>query len=44
MWVIDWYTRWQAVNDDASGRLQLAQIETDYGRPDPKAKTDWSVL
>ncbi len=42
-WVIDWYTRWQAVNDDASGRLQLAQIETGYGQPRAK-QTDWSSL
>lgn len=43
MWVLDWYTRWQAVNDDASGRLQLAQIETDYGHAKTK-KTDWTSL
>lgn len=29
VWVIDAYTRWQAVNVDDSGGLQLAQIETE---------------
>lgn len=29
IWVIDAYTRWQAVNVDDSGALQLAQIETE---------------
>ncbi|MFN8674268.1 MAG: aldehyde dehydrogenase family protein [Candidatus Sericytochromatia bacterium] len=30
IWVIDSYTKWQAVNIDLSGRLQLAQMETEY--------------
>jgi aldehyde dehydrogenase (NAD+) len=33
IWVLDAYTYWHAVNDDASGHLQLAQMDTDYGRP-----------
>ena len=30
MWVIDSYTYWHGVNDDVSGRLQLAQMDTGY--------------
>ncbi|MBI2345579.1 MAG: aldehyde dehydrogenase family protein [Deltaproteobacteria bacterium] len=30
VWVIDQFTRWQAVNWDLSGTLQLAQMETGY--------------
>ena len=33
IWVIDAYTYWHAVNDDVSGRLQLAQLETAYVEP-----------
>jgi len=44
IWVIDWYTRWQAVNDDASGSLQLAQIETDYNRKTVYSETKWDAL
>ncbi|MCC6278301.1 MAG: aldehyde dehydrogenase family protein [Oligoflexia bacterium] len=29
IWVIDAYTKWQAVNVDLSGRLQLAQIDAE---------------
>jgi aldehyde dehydrogenase (NAD+) len=29
IWVIDAYTKWQAVNVDMSGRLQLAQIDSE---------------
>jgi alpha-ketoglutaric semialdehyde dehydrogenase len=43
VWVVDAYTKWHAVNDDASGKLQLAQIETNYGEA-PSEKTDWSKL
>ena len=42
IWVIDAYTKWHAVNDDASGKLQLAQIETSY--VETKAATDWAAL
>jgi aldehyde dehydrogenase (NAD+) len=38
-WVLDAYTRWHAVNDDAASQLQLAQIDTDYSA---KAKYDAS--
>jgi aldehyde dehydrogenase (NAD+) len=30
VWVLDQFTRWQAVNWDLSGKLQLAQIDTGY--------------
>lgn len=30
IWVIDQFTKWQAVNWDMSGKLQLAQMDTDY--------------
>jgi alpha-ketoglutaric semialdehyde dehydrogenase len=33
IWVLDAYTYWHAVNDDVSGRLQLAQLETAYVEP-----------
>lgn len=34
VWVLDQFTRWQAVNWDLSGKLQLVQIETPYIEPD----------
>lgn len=30
IWVIDNYTYWHGVNDDISGKLQLAQMDTEY--------------
>lgn len=30
IWVIESYTYWHAVNDDISGKLQLAQMDTGY--------------
>jgi len=33
IWVLESYTYWQAVNDDVSGKLQLAQMDTDYITP-----------
>lgn len=33
IWVLDQFTRWQAVNMDLSGRLQLAQMDTGYISP-----------
>jgi aldehyde dehydrogenase (NAD+) len=33
IWVLESYTYWQAVNDDVSGKLQLAQMETSYIEP-----------
>jgi hypothetical protein len=29
IWVIDAYSKWQAVNVDMSGKLQLAQIDSE---------------
>ena len=34
VWVLDQFTKWQAVNWDLSGKLQLAQMETAYVEPD----------
>jgi aldehyde dehydrogenase (NAD+) len=31
IWVLDAYTRWQAVNVDLSGKLQKAQIDLNDG-------------
>ncbi|MFC6619011.1 aldehyde dehydrogenase family protein [Deinococcus radiophilus] len=33
VWVLDSYTYWHGVNDDVSGRLQLAQMDTEYAQP-----------
>ncbi len=33
IWVIESYTYWHAVNDDISGKLQLAQMDTGYIEP-----------
>lgn len=30
VWVVDAYTQWQAVNDELSGKLQLAQMDTEF--------------
>jgi len=42
IWVIDGYTYWHAVNDDVSGRLQLAQMDTAY--VEPKGQVDVAGL
>ncbi|MDZ4225049.1 MAG: aldehyde dehydrogenase family protein, partial [bacterium] len=34
VWVLDQFTKWQSVNWDLSGKLQLAQIDTGYVEPD----------
>jgi acyl-CoA reductase-like NAD-dependent aldehyde dehydrogenase len=33
IWVLESYTYWHAVNDDVSGKLQLAQMDTGYIAP-----------
>ena len=33
IWVLDGYTYWHGVNDDVSGKLQLAQMDTQYLEP-----------
>lgn len=42
VWVLDAYTRWHAVNEDLAGKLQLAQIDVDFG--ETKEPTDLSEL
>jgi acyl-CoA reductase-like NAD-dependent aldehyde dehydrogenase len=42
IWVIDAYTKWQAVNVDLSGKLQLAQMDTEY--VEEKPETDLSDM
>ncbi|MBX3184839.1 MAG: aldehyde dehydrogenase family protein [Polyangiaceae bacterium] len=42
IWVIESYTRWQAVNVDLAGKLQLAQIDLEDAAP--PEKPDWSQL
>jgi alpha-ketoglutaric semialdehyde dehydrogenase len=42
IWVIDAYTRWQAVNVDLSGKLQKAQI--DLGDAKSLEPPDWQAL
>ena len=32
IWVLDNYTYWHGVNDELSGKLQLAQMDTEYGQ------------
>ncbi|OQA38065.1 MAG: Aldehyde dehydrogenase, thermostable [Acidobacteria bacterium ADurb.Bin340] len=44
VWALDSYTQWQAVNDDASGHLQLAQIDTDYALKATYDRTHWDQL
>jgi aldehyde dehydrogenase (NAD+) len=42
VWVLDSYTRWQAVNVDLSGKLQKAQIDiTESAALEPP---DWSAI
>jgi aldehyde dehydrogenase (NAD+) len=40
IWVIENYTYWQAVNDDVSGKLQLAQMDTGYIEPKAAFRVD----
>jgi acyl-CoA reductase-like NAD-dependent aldehyde dehydrogenase len=42
VWVLDAYTRWHAVNVDLAGKLQLAQIDVDFGAAE--TPTDLSAL
>lgn len=42
IWVLDGYTYWHGVNDDVSGKLQLAQMDTEY--PHARAAFDVSSL
>ena len=40
IWVLESYTYWQAVNDDVSGKLQLAQMDTGYIEPKQPFRVD----
>lgn len=42
VWVIEEYTYWHAVNEEYSGKLQLAQMDTDYTQP--QAPSDWKKI
>jgi alpha-ketoglutaric semialdehyde dehydrogenase len=33
IWVVDQFTKWQSINWDMSGKLQLAQMDTNYINP-----------
>ncbi|MEM1023435.1 MAG: aldehyde dehydrogenase family protein [Myxococcota bacterium] len=43
VWVLDAYTRWHSVNEDLAGKLQLAQIDVDFGAEAAEV-TDFGVL
>ena len=43
IWVIEAYTYWHAVNDELSGKLQLAQMDVDEIEM-VQAEIDWSIL
>jgi aldehyde dehydrogenase (NAD+) len=40
IWVIESYTYWHGINDDVSGKLQLAQMDTEYVAPTEPVKVD----
>ncbi len=40
IWVLDSYTYWHGVNDDVSGTLQLAQMDTAYLEPQAEVKVE----
>jgi len=43
IWVLDSYTRWHAVNVDLAPKLQLAQMDVDYGEAkEAIAFSDWA--
>lgn len=42
IWVLEEYTYWHAVNEEYSGRLQLAQMDTGY--VSPKTPTPWEEV
>ncbi|MCB0271645.1 MAG: aldehyde dehydrogenase family protein [Bdellovibrionales bacterium] len=37
IWVVDAFTQWQAVNDELSGKLQLAQMDTEFVDTQPQS-------
>ncbi len=43
IWVLDSYTRWHAVNVDLASKLQLAQMDVDYGKTrSPTSFESWT--
>jgi len=40
IWVIEAYTYWHGINDDVSGKLQLAQMDTAYVEPQDEVNVD----
>lgn len=43
IWVLDSYTRWHAVNVDLADKLQLAQMDVDYGEAKSEVSfADWT--
>ncbi len=40
IWVIESYTYWHGINDDVSGKLQLAQMDTAYVEPSAPVAVD----
>jgi alpha-ketoglutaric semialdehyde dehydrogenase len=44
VWVIDAYTQWQAVNDEYSSGLQLAQMDTENLDSKPESKIDLTAF
>lgn len=43
IWVLDAYTRWQAINQDSNGRLHMAQGDTEYVTSS-RVKTSLKIL
>ncbi|MED6338779.1 MAG: aldehyde dehydrogenase, partial [Candidatus Thermoplasmatota archaeon] len=43
IWVIEAYSYWHAVNDELSGKLQLAQMDVDEIEM-VEAEVDWNQL
>ena len=43
IWVIEAYSYWHAINDELSGKLQLAQMDVDEINIE-EAEVDWTSL
>ncbi|MEZ4704040.1 MAG: aldehyde dehydrogenase family protein [Bdellovibrionota bacterium] len=44
IWVIDAFTQWQAINDELSGKLQLAQMDTELLDSNVSQNMDFSSI
>jgi aldehyde dehydrogenase (NAD+) len=44
IWVIDAFTQWHAVNDELSGKLQLAQMDTEFVQTDDSSSLDFDQI